>query len=211
MCLIPLFQRRSVIRFENNTQTTKHIFAEIFLNLQQSKNQNPMKKYLLLIVTLFFMHSCEKKIAENTLTKNQNDSVVVVPENAEPIESSTQQTCYFGVTGKDSVYVSLDDNLGTITGKMRYKNSEKDSSFGDIVGTQNGDTLKLNYSFQSEGMNSEREIFFLKKKNQLTEGIGNHKMEGNKDLYENSAKLKFDGSILKQVDCKDFEKNFQEK
>ena len=60
-------------------------------------------------------------------------------------------------------------------------------------------------------MNSEREIFFLKKKNQLTEGIGNHKMEGNKDLYENSAKLKFDGSILKQVDCKDFEKNFQEK
>ncbi|KIA90394.1 hypothetical protein [Kaistella jeonii] len=165
-----------------------------------------MKKYLLTTCAFIFILSCEKKISENINIKNTNDSVVVVPENSEPIESSTQQTCYLGVTGKDSVFISLDDNLGTITGKMRYKNAEKDSSFGDIVGTQNGDTLKLNYTFQSEGTMSEREIYFLKKKDQLTEGIGDHKIEGKKDFYENTSKLKFDGSSLKQVDCKDFDK-----
>lgn len=165
-----------------------------------------MKNYLVVTCALISIISCEKKISETVNTENAKDSVVVVPENAEPIESSTQQTCYLGATGKDSVFISLDDNLGTITGKMRYKNLEKDSSFGDIVGTQNGDTLKLNYTFQSEGINSEREIYFLKKKDQLTEGIGDHKIEGKKDFYENTSKLKFDGFILKQVDCRDFEK-----
>lgn len=165
-----------------------------------------MKKYLLTTCAFLFILSCEKKISENINIKNANDSVVVVPENSKPIESSTQQTCYLGVTGKDSVFISLDDNLGTITGKMRYKNAEKDSSFGDIVGTQNGDTLKLNYTFQSEGIKSDREIYFLKKKDLLTEGIGDHKVEDKKDLYVNTSKLKFDGSSLKQVDCKDFDK-----
>lgn len=167
-----------------------------------------MKNYFIVTIALIFVVSCNKKNSETAETLNSKDSAVVVAENTKPIESSTQQTCYSGNTGKDSVFISLDDNLGTITGKLRYKNLEKDSSFGDIVGTQNGDTLKLNYTFQSEGVTSEREIYFLRKNDRLSEGIGEHKVEGKKDIYANTSKLQFGESPLKQVDCKDFEKKF---
>ena len=170
-----------------------------------------MKKLFGLAFIIIAFTSCEKKSTEIIPDSTTLTDSLTVPETTEPIESSTLQTCYLGATGKDSVFISLDDNLGTITGKMRYKNFEKDSSFGDVIGTQIGDTLKLNYTFVSEGVSSDREIFFLKKMDNLVEGIGEHKVESNKDVYATPSKLKYEGNALKQVDCKDFEKNFSKK
>lgn len=170
-----------------------------------------MKKYILSAFIVITAISCEKKSTETVDTQTIPPDSVTVPESNEPVESSTLQTCYLAATGKDSVFVSLDDNLGTITGKMRYKNYEKDSSIGDLMGTQNGDTLKLSYTFQAEGTTSEREIYFLKKDGNLIEGIGDHKVEGSKDMYANPGKLKYEGHSLKQVDCKDFDKKFTSK
>ena len=167
-----------------------------------------MKKLIIATFAVFTLISCEKKVSETISTENSAPDSVVVPENAEPIESSTLQTCYLGVTGKDSVFVSLDDNLGTITGKMQYKNFEKDSSSGDVVGSKNGDTLKLNYTFKSEGSTSEREIYFLKKGSDLMEGIGEQKVENGKNIYVNPSTLQYQAKALKQTDCKDFEKKF---
>ena len=155
--------------------------------------------------------SCEKKTTETVDMQTTTPDSITVPESNEPVESSTLQTCYMEVTGKDTLFVSLDDNLGTITGKMRYKNFEKDSSFGDVMGTQNGDTIKLNYTFEAEGTTSDREIYFLRKDGNLIEGIGEHKTEGNRDFYANPAQLKYEGHTLKSVDCTDFEKNFKSK
>ena len=167
-----------------------------------------MKKYILIAFSLTIITSCEKKLNEDISQQNSSEESIVVKESDDPIESSTLQTCYLGAAGKDSVFISIDDNLGTLIGKIRYKNFEKDSSFGDLIGTQNGDTLKLNYTFNSEGINSEREIFFLKKGDQLMEGIGEHTEEKNKNLYTTPSQLKYEGPALKQVDCKNFEKNF---
>ena len=155
--------------------------------------------------------SCEKKTTETVDMQTTTPDSITVPESNEPVESSTLQTCYMEVTGKDTLFVSLDDNLGTITGKMRYKNFEKDSSFGDVMGTQNGDTIKLNYTFEAEGTTSDREIYFLRKDGNLIEGIGEHKTEGNRDFYANPAQLKYEGHTLKSVDCTDFEINFKSK
>lgn len=170
-----------------------------------------MKKLILIPVIALAFSSCEKKSSEITTIDQSAADSVTVPESNEPIESSTVQNCYLGVTGKDSVFVSVDNNLGTITGKMRYKNFEKDSSFGDLMGSKNGDTLKLSYTFQSEGSTSEREIYFLHKGENLIEGIGNQKMDGMKSTYENPSQLKYEGHNLKQVDCKDFDKKFTSK
>lgn len=167
-----------------------------------------MKNYILSAFIAIAALSCEKKSTETVSSQTTAPDSVTVPESNEPVEPSTLQSCYFAANGKDSVFVSLDDNLGTITGKMRYKNFEKDSSSGDVMGTQNGDTIKLSYTFQAEGTTSEREIYFLKKDGGLIEGIGDHKTESNKDLYANPAQLKYEGNTLKQVDCNDFEKNF---
>lgn len=168
-----------------------------------------MKNLVIIASVLMAVISCEKKV-DQTINTSTNDSATNV-DPSQPIEPSTVQTCYLGVTGKDSVYVSIDDNLGTFTGKMRYKNFEKDSSMGDLMGTKNGDTLKLNYTFASEGMTSDREIYFLLKDGKLVEGIGDHKVEDNKDLYANPAKIKYTGQELEKAECKNFEKNFASK
>ena len=170
-----------------------------------------MKNLILSALIILTATSCEKKSTETVDTQTVNPDSITVPESNEPLESSTLRTCYMEVTGKDTLFVSLDDNLGTITGKMRYKNFEKDSSFGDVMGTQNGDTIKLNYTFEAEGTTSDREIYFLRKDGNLIEGIGEHKTEGNRDFYANPAQLKYEGHTLKSVDCTDFEKNFKSK
>ena len=167
-----------------------------------------MKNLIVFTSILTLTISCEKKVDSSVSSAKTGDSLAT---DSKPIESSTQQTCYLGVTGKDSIFVSIDDNLGTFTGKMRYKNFEKDSSLGDLVGTKNGDTLKLNYTFASEGTTSDREIYFLIKDGNLVEGIGDHKVENNQDLYANPAKIKYDGQVLEKADCKNFEKNFTSK
>ena len=170
-----------------------------------------MKKIILSALIVSMTISCDKKSAETVVTSEPTDSLTVIPETNEPIESSTLQTCYVEATGKDSVFVSLEDNLGTIIGKMRYKNFEKDSSTGDLVGSQNGDTIKLVYTFESEGKISDRQIYFLKKEGNIIEGIGEQKTEGNQSNYVNPTKLKYEGNTLKQVDCTDFDKKFKGK
>ncbi|QOW09420.1 hypothetical protein Q73A0000_03110 [Kaistella flava (ex Peng et al. 2021)] len=170
-----------------------------------------MKKLFLSALIVSTILSCEKKSNEVVATHESLDSLVVIPETNEPRESSTLQTCYMEATNKDSVFVSLEDNLGTIIGKMRYKNFEKDSSIGDVVGSKNGDTLKLVYTFEAEGKTSDREIYFLRKGENLIEGIGEQKVDGSKSNYTNPSKIKYSGNTLKQVDCIDFDRNFKDK
>lgn len=165
-----------------------------------------MKKYIVGTTILFFVLSCDKKTDQSfNINTTKSDSALKL-NDSEPIESSTLQSCYLGISGKDSVFVILDDNLGTFIGKMHYKNFEKDSSSGDVIGTKNGDTIKLNYSFISEGVNSEREIYFLKKDGNLVEGIGEQVSERNKNLYANSSKINYEGLVLKPANCEDLEK-----
>ena len=170
-----------------------------------------MKNLILSALMILTAVSCEKKTTETVDMQTTTPDSITVPESNEPVESSTLQTCYMEVNGQDTLFVSLDDNLGTITGKMRYKNFEKDSSFGDVMGTQNGDTIKLNYTFEAEGTTSDREIYFLRKDGNLIEGIGEHIAEGSRDFYANPAQLKYEGHTLKSIDCTNFEKNFKTK
>lgn len=171
-----------------------------------------MKNYIVAAAILMAAIACEKKSTEKINTATTPPDSVTVPESNEPMESSTRQTCYLSAVGKDSVFLSLDDNLGTITGKLRYKNHEKDSSYGDVSGSQNGDTIKLFYTFQSEGMTSNREIYFLKKDGKLLEGIGEQKTEGSEAVYSNPSAVKYEnGHTLKATDCAGFEQKFVNK
>ncbi|MGA9213471.1 hypothetical protein [Kaistella sp.] len=171
-----------------------------------------MKKLVLSTFIASIFLNCEKKNTDiSTTDPSTADSITVVPENHEPIEPSTLQTCYMQATNKDSIFISLEDNLGTITGKLRYKNFEKDRSTGDIIGNQNGDTLKLVYTFESEGITSDREIYFLKKEGKLFEAIGEYTNNGSKSSYTNPSKLKYDGHQLTPTDCEIITKNMSSK
>lgn len=141
--------------------------------------------------------------------KDETVKPVVTTDSLQNHQESVADTlgaktfCYLGVTGKDTVFVSIDDNLGTLSGKMAYKNSEKDSSKGELFGFKSGDTLKLTYEFASEGTTSKRDIFFIQKGNILTEGIGDQKDENGTMRYADEKKINYkDGQKLETADCK---------
>ncbi|WP_175622316.1 hypothetical protein [Chryseobacterium schmidteae] len=160
-----------------------------------------MKKYIVLGALSVLAISCNKK-SETVKSVSTTDSL---EKPIEPIVDTlgAKTYCYLGVTGKDSVFVSLDDNLGTLSGKMAYKNSEKDSSKGELFGFKSGDTLKLTYEFASEGTTSKRDIYFIQKGDILTEGIGDQKDENGTMRYADEKKITYkDGQKLETVDCK---------
>jgi hypothetical protein len=158
-----------------------------------------MKKLILLSSLSVFLMNCNKK-TETVAPKAETDSTATAETVVDTL--GTKSFCYMGVTGKDSVFANIDDNLGTITGKMSYKNFEKDSNKGDISGYKSGDTLKLTYEFESEGKKSARDIFFIQKGNSLLEGIGEHKEENGQVKYANEKNVSYkDGQKLEAADC----------
>lgn len=164
-----------------------------------------MKTLISPILIVVALASCEQKTAQKTSTvRTANTSSTVQPL---PDSLQVSRKCYLGVTGKDSVMLSLENNLGTLVGNLAYKNAEKDSSTGTVVGNKSGDTLKLTYTFQAEGTTSDREIWFLLKGKTLSEGIGQYDDKGVN--YENYKTIKFsDGQQLKQTDCSKLSANF---
>jgi hypothetical protein len=159
-----------------------------------------MKKLILLGSLSVFLMNCNKK-KETVIPQVEPDSTAVTETVVDTL--GPKSFCYMSVVGKDTVFASIDDNLGTITGKMSYKNHEKDSSKGDVSGFKSGDTLKLTYEFESEGTKSKRDIFFIQKDNILMEGIGDQKNEDGQMKYANESKINYNaGNKLKASDCK---------
>ncbi|KQT23312.1 hypothetical protein ASG22_13130 [Chryseobacterium sp. Leaf405] len=159
-----------------------------------------MKKLILLSSLSLFLMNCNKK-TETPTAKVDTDSAETTEKVIDTL--GAKSFCYMGVTGKDTVFVTIDDNLGTITGKMATKNSEKDSNKGDLTGIKSGDTLKLTYEFAAEGTTGNKnDIYFLQTKDGLSEGIGERDKEtGTK--YADENKIKYTGgNNLKIADCK---------
>ncbi len=158
-----------------------------------------MKKLLSTAILACVIMSCDKK----ETPKNNTVKTDSTETSAQPIDTlGTKNFCYMKVVGKDTIVVNLDDNLGTITGKLMYKNHEKDSSKGDVSGFRSGDTLKLTYEFASEGTTSKRDIFFLQKDNSLFEGIGDQKDNGGQMVYANEKKISYPkDQKMESADC----------
>lgn len=159
-----------------------------------------MKKVILLSSFSVFLLNCNKKPEAPVADTPQPDTAATTEKAVDTL--TAKSFCYMGVTGKDTVFVSIDDNLGTITGKMATKNSEKDSNKGELSGFKSGDTLKLTYNFASEGKTGNKnDIYFLQTKDGLSEGIGDRDPEtGTK--YANEKKIKYAGGrTLKMADC----------
>lgn len=152
-----------------------------------------MKKRLFFLgACAFLLASCNSKPAKNTTTEQP------------PVEKKSNEFCYSYAQNKDSVYLTFkmsDDSL--ILGKLKYKLFEKDANDGIIQGQMRGDTLFLDYIFTSEGVETVREVAFLKNGDDFTEGYGDAEEKNGRMVFKNTAKLNFSNSIvLKPVDCK---------
>lgn len=140
-------------------------------------------------VLLIAMASCT---SENKSKTGDSTEVIAVDTTftaTTPKESS--HDCYIYTKNRDTASLKLNLAGEELTGELDYRPYGKDSNTGKIAGEMKGDTIIAEYTFDSEGMRSVREVVFVRKDDgNIYEGTG--------DLIEKDGKMVFkDRSILK--------------
>ena len=115
------------------------------------------------------------------------------------------QPCYLATIGKDTALLMINLDSGRVTGKLNYMFQEKDSNMGEIKGKLSNDTLLVDYTFQSEGKMSVREMTFIVRNSQIVEGVGEYvyRKSDNKMVFKNSTAIDYTGKsfIFLPVEC----------
>lgn len=149
-------------------------------------------------VTTISCLSCNSNSKKTMESKMLVDTTKTV-ENKIMIPASS---CYSAVTGKDTVFLKVEKFPNVVTGKLLYKNYQKDDNTGTFDGILKDDTLIATYTFISEGKTSKRQIAFIIKDELATEGYGPMEEKEGQLAFKNTAQLVFGkGSQLKKVDC----------
>ena len=128
-----------------------------------------------------------------------NDTVVGNDDSA--IETSALTGCYRMTKDKDTGSLNLSVTGNKVSGKLEYKLFEKDSNKGIISGIVRDSLIIADYTFQSEGINSVREVVFLIKGNSLLEGYGEIRIVGDTSRFVGSGRLKFMPAPFVKVAC----------
>lgn len=112
--------------------------------------------------------------------------------------------CYVAHLQKD-IYtlVIQSEEKGAVFGMLAYNNYQKDSSSGSFEGTLTGDTLLGNYSFDSEGMHSDRQVIFKKVGDSFVQGFGDVKVVESAETFTDIANVTYDPKLtfIKSKDC----------
>jgi hypothetical protein len=153
-----------------------------------------------------YLFSAVVLLSVTTSCMNKKKEGVSVPQLATeaPLETTAEQ-CYQAVIEKDTITLTTSINsVNQFEGELDYSYYQKDKSFGTLLGTVKGDTIFADYTFQSEGKTSIRELVFLKKgPNSLVEGYGEVLELNGKMVFKDKNNIKFDGNVVyNQVDCK---------
>ena len=83
--------------------------------------------------------------------------------------TSKLQSCYHATVGDSSSLLQITDpSADQLTGELIFQNYEKDSSYGVFTGKFAADQLTIDFTFQSEGIESKRQIVLTKSADQLS-------------------------------------------
>ncbi|WP_316805018.1 hypothetical protein [Pedobacter nototheniae] len=154
-----------------------------------------MKNILPLVA---FATVCMASCQSSTKNNNPADSNL---KKAIAIAPATE--CFLYAKNRDTAILTLNTNGNVISGDLSYNLFEKDKNTGTIKGLVKGDTLIADYTFQSEGMKSIRQVVWLKQSGKLIEGFGDVEETKEKVKFKNISKLKFGGAMeFSKTDCK---------
>lgn len=151
-------------------------------------------RHIIPILAIFVsaMIACQ---GNNTQTTATNTKVAETDTNS--------KQCFQYINNKDTASLSLVTNNGTVNGVLSYNLFEKDKNNGTVAGIVKGDTIIADYTFQSEGTTSSRQVVWLKKNDQLIEGSGDVEEVKGKMKFKNTFSLRFDPSmVFKPITCK---------
>ncbi len=150
-----------------------------------------MKTYIVLFVIVagFGINACKPTPTEKTELTDIKDSV----------KSTSECYAYHNV---DTIMLHLNVVDKAVTGELVYKYNEKDMNQGLLNGVLKGDTIIADYTFNSEGKESVREVAFLRKGVDFVEGHGEMKEEGVKLSFKSLKTVTFGNDmLLRKSDC----------
>ena len=141
---------------------------------------------------MFFYRSLLAASSLALLAACHEQSTQTAQESAGPAPTGPQ--CYAYTSATDTIRLTLQTTQPTATGQLTYHYFEKDRNRGTISGTMHGDTLLADYTFQSEGTTSVRQVAFLRRDIGFIEGFG--------PVVEGQGKVTFKQPRALQYDAK---------
>lgn len=156
-------------------------------------------KMIFLIVTglLLVIASCNNN--EDTETGSVTDATRTDTNNIKP--TSQVGGCYLMIQGKDTASLQMTAVDGNVSGTLQYRRFEKDDNDGTIKGSVRDGLIDANYTFQSEGTTSVRQVVFSIKGDSLYEGYGEIKVTADSAAFINTSQLKFLPVPFVKIDC----------
>ncbi len=152
-----------------------------------------MKNTSIIALSLVIFASCntEKKQESSTKTEVKTET-----------ETTQTETCYQYTKDSSTIKLNLVMKDDLVTGNLIYDFYQKDKNQGTIKGTLKSDTLFADYTFMSEGIESVREVVFLKTADGFVEGYGEIDDKDGKVMFKNRNTITFaNDAILKETAC----------
>jgi hypothetical protein len=164
-----------------------------------------MKKQLFLsFIFIFLLTACKK------------DGVVVFGKSVSTEETTSQEAsetptgttttnaiprdCYLADLEGNKIEMEIQYNPEDITGTLTYAFVGKDLNTGTFKGKLENNVLIADYTFQSEGVSSKRQIAFKLIDDQFVEGYG--ELIKNGTQFKDPTQLEFNSNMpLKKVAC----------
>lgn len=143
-----------------------------------------MKKIALVFLAAIVLTNCKKESEESTEQNPTQQQTAT--QNATP---TIEESCYVFDDGANNITLEITEIDEEIKGNLTYAFAEKDKNTGTVTGKIKNGILVLNYTFQSEGQLSKREVAF--------------KIEG-KTLLEGSGELNATGTAFKNINQLNF-------
>lgn len=156
-----------------------------------------MKKLLTTGFAFLLLISCKEHSTTNTST------TISTPSETEAVVIPTLMKGCYGYTNNGSkITFDITEVEDVVVGKLNIVLKEKDRNSGTFEGQLQGDKLIGTYTFNSEGIESKRQIAYHVQDNQLIEGYG--EMNENGTSFKDTSAISYTSSMpLIKGDCKE--------
>lgn len=144
----------------------------------------------IILIGLLFVVACNSPEPEN------NNAIVAKEDTITELRYVTEPPlissgCYGWAIAGDTATLQLSIAENRVTGNLIYDWSEKDRNSGSLQGVLQDSLIVANYTYQSEGRTSVREVVFKIKADSLVEGFGDVHTKGDVIEHKNKDQLQF--------------------
>ena len=165
------------------------------LNSKRVHINNASKKVFLLAFVAISFLGCKNNKEKTDETQKQ-----------EPMEEETtmaptlEKGCYRYDENGSTVNLEITDSENPVEANLMYALAEKDKNTGTFKGEFKDAKLVGTYTFQSEGVESKRQVAFMLRDNQLIEGYGELNEDGT--LFKDVNTVNYSSAMpLSKTDC----------